>query len=196
MIGAIVLAAGSSSRMGRPKALLPVEGTTFLGHVLATLRAAGVSPVRVVLGQQAEEIRAAVTLRPDVVVINPTPQAGMLSSVRHGVRALPEEVDGFLLWPVDHPTVLPDTIRRLVAAFRAGGAPIVVPVHAGRRGHPVLFASRIKDELLAAPDAVGARAVVAAHEDAVRAVEVHDPGVVADVDTPEAYARIVGKPLP
>jgi molybdenum cofactor cytidylyltransferase len=196
VIGAIVLAAGSSSRMGRPKALLPVEGTTFLGHVLATLRASGVTTVRVVLGRHAEEIRGAVTLRPDVVVINPTPEAGMLSSVRHGVRALPEEVDAFLLWPVDHPTVLPDTIRKLVAAFRAGGAPVVVPVHAGRRGHPVLFASRLKDELLRAPDAVGAKAVVAAHEDAIRSVEVHDPGVVADVDTPEAYARIVGKPLP
>jgi molybdenum cofactor cytidylyltransferase len=105
-------------------------------------------------------------------------------------------VDGFLLWPVDHPTVLPETVRKLVAAFREGGAPIVVPVHAGRRGHPVLFAAQLKDELLRAPDAVGARAVVVAHEDGLRTVEVHDPGVVADVDTPEAYARIVGKPLP
>ncbi|HEX6851126.1 MAG TPA: nucleotidyltransferase family protein [Candidatus Polarisedimenticolaceae bacterium] len=196
MTGAIVLAAGASSRMGRPKALLPVEGTTFLGHVLATLRAAGVSTVRVVLGQHADEIRQHAALRTDVVVINPTPEAGMLSSVRHGVRALPEEVDAFLLWPVDHPTVMPDTVRKLVAAFREGGAPIVVPVHAGRRGHPVLFAARLKDELLRAPDSVGARAVVVAHEDGLRAVEVHDPGVLADVDTPEAYARIVGKPLP
>jgi molybdenum cofactor cytidylyltransferase len=196
LIGAVVLAAGASSRMGRPKALLPVEGTTFVGQVLSTLRSAGVSTVRVVLGQQAEEIRQRAGLRTDLVVINPTPEAGMLSSVRHGVRALPEEVDGFLLWPVDHPTVLPETVRKLVAAFREGGAPIVVPVHAGRRGHPVLFAAQLKDELLRAPDAVGARAVVVAHEDGLRTVEVHDPGVVADVDTPEAYARIVGKPLP
>lgn len=196
MIGAVVLAAGDSSRMGRPKALLPIEGTTFLGNVLATLRASGVSTVRVVLGGHADEIREAVTLHRDVVVLNPTPEAGMLSSVRRGVRALPEEVDAFLLWPVDHPTVLPDTIRKLVAAFRSGGAPVVVPVHAGRRGHPVLFAAPLKDELLHAPDAVGARAVVALHEDAIRAVEVHDAGVLADVDTPEAYARIVGKPLP
>lgn len=196
MTGAIVLAAGSSSRMGRPKALLPLEGTTFLGHVLATLRAAGVSTVRVVLGHHADEIRRRAALRADLVVINPTPEAGMLSSVRHGVRALPEEVDAFLLWPVDHPTVLPDTVRRLVAAFRESGAPIVLPVHSGRRGHPVLFAARLKDELLRAPDAVGARAVVVAHDEGLRAVEVHDPGVLADVDTPEAYARIVGKPLP
>ena len=196
MIGAIVLAAGSSSRIGRPKALLPLEGTTFLSRILATLRASGVPTVRVVLGHHAEEIRAAVTLPADAAVVNPTPEAGMLSSVRRGVRALPEEVDGFLLWPVDHPTVLPDTVRKLIDAFRAGSSPIVVPVHAGRRGHPVLFAARVKDEILRAPDALGARAVVAAHEDAVRAVEVHDPGVLADVDTPEAYARIAGKPLP
>ncbi len=196
MIAAVVLAAGRSDRMGRPKALLPIRGTTFLGAILDRLAASGVHEVRVVLGHAGGEVRDALALEDAIVVINADPDRGMLSSVRCGIAALPPGASGFLLWPVDHPLVSGETVARLVEAFEATGAPVVLPLHGGRRGHPVLFAAPLARELEAAPDGVGARGVVRAHERELVAVEVDDPGVVADIDTPEEYESAIGRPAP
>ncbi len=196
MTAAVVLAAGASERMGRPKALLPLGNTTFLGAILATLQAAGVVTVRVVLGARSEAIAGAASMPPEAVVRNPAWRSGMLSSVRAGLDALPPAAEAFLIWPVDHPLVRPETVRALIAALRSTGAPLALPVHEGRRGHPVLFASRLAGSLRAAPESEGARAVVHAHLRDAAIVEVPDPGVAADIDTPEAYARFVGRPLP
>ncbi len=195
MIGAIVLAAGKSERMGRPKPLLPCRGSTFLGTVLDTLERAHVGAVRVVLGYHAEEVRRGCALPAGIVAINPDPTRGMLSSVRTGLAALPPNLDGFLLWPVDHPLVAPGTLRRLVSAFESSKAPVAVPVRGGRRGHPALFAMRLAAELEAAPEGEGARAVVRAHEAELVEVDVDDPGVVTGIDTPAAYAEAFGRPL-
>ncbi|HZN55608.1 MAG TPA: nucleotidyltransferase family protein [Candidatus Polarisedimenticolaceae bacterium] len=183
MIGAIVLAAGASSRLGRPKASLPVPhtGRTFAETVLATLRAAEVGVVRVVVapgaaGPNPEE------------VVNPDPGRGMLSSVQTGLRALPPEVEAVLVWPVDHPFVTVGTVRSLVDRFRSGAPPVVVPSYRGRRGHPALFAARVIPELMTADPAEGARSVVLAHADRVE-LPVEDPGVIGDIDTPDDYRR-------
>jgi molybdenum cofactor cytidylyltransferase len=176
VIGAIVLAAGSSSRMGRPKAALTLgrDGPSFVDAITNTLSAAGVSAVR-------------------VVVINPNPASGMLSSVQCGVRALPSGLDAVFVWPVDHPLVERDTVIALIAAFRGSAPPVVVPTHDGRRGHPVLFAARVLPELLVADGTRGAAAVVHAHDDRLE-LPVADRGVLCDIDTPEDYARLVGAP--
>lgn len=195
MIGAIVLAAGFSTRMGRPKASLPLGDGTFLGRILATLDAAGIEVVRVVLGGDAEAIAGEHGLAPPRLVVNPRPQDGMLSSARAGVLSLPDGLEAFLLWPVDHPLVRADTVRAIVVAAATGRSPVVVPSHAGKRGHPVLFAERLRTEILAAPDAVGARAVVRAHGTESVEVAVDDPGTIDDADTPDDYARIAGRPL-
>ena len=194
MIGAVVLAAGASSRMGRPKALLPYGGSTFLECVLAILDANDVGAVRVVVGTEANAIRSSLpALSEESWVRNPSPQDGMLSSVRLGVCALPAGTEAFLLWPVDHPLVRAATVGALAHAWRSRKAPIVVPRHRGRRGHPVLFDASTVPDLLSAPDDAGARHVVAAHDKDRIEIEVADGGVVADIDTPEAYEAAFGR---
>ncbi len=182
MIGAIVLAAGSSSRMGRPKAMLETGpgGLTFADAIVATACAAGVSAVRVVVAPGFERSGPS-------YVVNPDPGAGMLSSIHCGLDAIQEQVDAVLVWPVDHPFVRLETIVAMIAAFRTGSPPIVVPTHDGKRGHPVLFAARVFPELFTADPSYGARAVVHAHGDRVE-LAVSDHGVVEDIDTPEDYA--------
>jgi molybdenum cofactor cytidylyltransferase len=194
VIAAVVAAAGRSERMGRPKPLLACGPTTFLGAILDTLAASPVDSVRVVLGHAAETVKTELGLPESVYVVNLNYDAGMLSSIRTGLHALPLGTRAFLLWPVDHPRVSGRTVKRLIEAFERTGAPVVLPVHAGRRGHPVLFSARLIPELVAAPDDQGARFVVRAHAEDVVEVEVEDPGVTEDLDTPDAYARAFGHP--
>jgi molybdenum cofactor cytidylyltransferase len=115
----------------------------------------------------------------------------MLSSLQCGLRAFRETPDAVFVWPVDHPLVERDTVVAMITAFQRTDAPVVVPTHGGRRGHPVLFAARVIPELLAADPSLGARSVVHAHDDRLE-LPVPDPGVVADIDTPEDYARVFG----
>jgi molybdenum cofactor cytidylyltransferase len=191
LIGAVILAAGSSSRMGRAKASLPAGpgGRTFLETIRDVLRDRGIEPVRVVVAPVAPAATG-----PEAVV-NPDPGRGMLSSVQCGIRALPHDVDALLLWPVDHPLVKAGTLVEIVAAYREGNAPVVVPVHGGRRGHPAIFASRVFHELLDADPAQGAREVVHAHADR-KEIAVADPGVVTGIDTPDDYRRAFGCEVP
>jgi molybdenum cofactor cytidylyltransferase len=195
-LGVIVLAAGLSTRMGRPKALLPCRGRTFLATILDTAREARVETLRVVLGADRERVLEAEPLPVESVVLNPDFEQGMLSSVRCGVRSLPASVEGFFLWPVDHPLVQAATLAALADVLGRGDAGIVLPVHAGRRGHPSLFAARLTRALLEAPDDLGARAVARAQPEQVREVEVEDAGVVTDIDTPERYRATFGEELP
>ena len=184
MIGAIVLAAGSSTRMGRAKAHLPAgpKGRSFVDTITETLAGAGVATVRVVVAPGLPQ-------PPRQAVVNPDPSAGMLSSVQCGLRAFQEELAAVFVWPVDHPLVERDTVVAMIAAFQRTGAPVVVPTNDGRRGHPVLFAARVFSELLAADPSHGARSVVHAHDDRLE-LPVADGGVVVDIDTPEDYARV------
>ena len=156
-------------------------GRTFVGAIVDTLATAGVSTLCVVVPPGLERMVAH-------GVSNPDPTAGMLSSVQCGLRAFREELDAVLVWPVDHPLVRHETVIAMVAAFRNSGAPIVVPFHDGRRGHPTLFAASVFSELLAADPSRGARGVVHAHEDRIE-LAVADRGVIVDIDTPEDYAR-------
>jgi CTP:molybdopterin cytidylyltransferase MocA len=194
VIVGIVLAAGRSERMGTLKPLLPCGRTNFLGAVLDTLAASGVDDVRVILGHGAQEVRSATALREELFRYNPDHAAGMLTSVQCGIRSLPRGTRGFLIWPVDHPLVTAETVDSLLLELSRGEPAVVLPVHHGRRGHPVLFAADLAMELMEAPASEGARAVVRAHRRDRIEVEVDDPGVVTDIDTPEAYAAAFGAP--
>lgn len=183
----IILAAGESSRMGRDKALLPYAGSTFVEHLLS-LYLPRVSPVVVVLGHHADEIRSRLGERSGLrFAINTAYRSGQLSSLQAGIRALHPETAAALVTLVDHPGVAGETLDRLLAS----PGPLVIPVYRGRRGHPVLFSRPLLDELLALPADGSAKAVVRSHLAEAVQLEVEDPGVLGDVDTPEDYEGLL-----
>jgi len=221
MINAIVLAAGESSRMRMPKALLrfprrasvparlfePTMGqnvscgdarptkssnTTFLEQIVSVLQQSEVDGVAVVLGAQAARIRASTDLSGVDVVVNEGYRKGQLSSLIAGLKSLPSQTEAVLLCLVDNPLITGVTVNCVVRAFRETGKPIVIPVFEGRRGHPALFARAMFDELLNAPADEGARHVVQSHQDQVFEVAVSEPAILARIDTPEEYLSRFG----
>jgi len=193
-LAAIILSAGESRRMGRPKALLACQGTTFLGHLLRSTAHPAIGFRRVVLGAAADEIQRAAGLAPEIVVVNKDWPKGQLSSIQAGLRSLPEgKTDGVLLCPVDHPLISPHLVDQLIKTFRGKNAPVVLPTWEGKRGHPVIFAASLYPELMAAPDAEGARAVVHAHEKELVEVPTKEEGSVLNLNDPEELARAAAK---
>ncbi|MBI3934151.1 MAG: nucleotidyltransferase family protein [Acidobacteria bacterium] len=190
-IAGIILAAGESSRMGRDKALLPLGGQTFLEH-LAKVLDGEVAPLVVVLGHHAAEIEQQVRLPSSVRILrNPDYHLGQLSSLHVALRGLAGlGVEGALVCLVDHPAITKQVVGAVVGRFQKSQANILIPTWQGRRGHPVLFSSRVFEELLAAPINQGARAVVRRHANEVEYVEVYEEGILWDVDRPEDYAAL------
>lgn len=190
MIAGIILAAGASSRMGSPKALLDYRGETFVGR-LARVLSASCDPVIVALGYHAETTRSAVPGNA-VVMINPAPERGQLSSLQTALAALPPEAEGFAFIPVDSPAVEPATVERLRDTFlrRDPATLFVIPRHQGKRGHPVFATRTVADELLALPATGKASDVVHRHVPHTVYVDVDDPGILVDIDDPAAYRRL------
>ena len=190
MIAGVILAAGASSRMGSPKALLDYRGETFIGRLVRVL-AGSCDPVVVALGYHAETIRPAVP-EPATIVINPAPERGQLSSLQTALDLLPPEAEGFAFIPVDSPAVTPATIERLRDAFlhRHSSTLLVIPRHHGKRGHPVFAAHAIADEMLALPPTAKASDVVHRHVPNTVYVDVHDAGILIDIDDPAAYRAV------
>jgi len=190
MTRSIILAAGSSTRMGQPKALLAIGGLSFLGHILRNHRAVRL-PVTVVLGSHQAEIQAAVDLSDTVVLVNPRPEDGPLSSLRIALESA-EQAEALVIHPVDHPLVRVSTLQALLDARDESPDAIIVPAFGARRGHPVLFPRRYFQDLRAAPLDQGARYVVRTHAESVISVEVMDEGVIHNIDTPTDYSRLIG----
>jgi molybdenum cofactor cytidylyltransferase len=196
MITGIVLAGGKSSRMGRPKALLAIgaNGETFLDRVTCTLLDGGVNDVLVVVGADAEVIRANTREAPRVTILNnPDYEQGQLTSLLAALQRIDETaVSGALVTLIDVPLVSAETVRALITAHREHAASIVRPVSNGRHGHPVIFPRQLFGELRRANPAQGAKAVVHAHEADIFEVTVSDEGAFIDIDTPEDYKRWIG----
>jgi len=190
MTPAIVLAAGASTRMGRPKALLRAGDRTFIHRILGTLREGGVSDVVVVVRPGHDAVIAEVDASGfGRAVPNVRADEGQLSSLIAGLDAIDQPlVVAALVTLVDVPFIAASTIRLLLARAAVCAAPIVRAVHRGRHGHPVIFKRDLFEALRQADPGVGAKAVVRAA--GVEDVEVDDPFVVEDVDTPEDYERI------
>jgi len=190
VIAGIILAAGASSRMGTPKALLEYRGETFVGRLVRVLKKS-CNPVIVVLGYNADVVRQAVPADA-LIVVNPDPSRGQLSSLQTALGALPAQADGFAFIPVDSPAVAEDTVASLSQAFeqRSPFTLFVIPRQSGKRGHPVFAARPVADEVLALPPGSEAREVVHAHVDRTEYVDVDDAGIFTDVDDPEAYRQL------
>ena len=194
MIVAVVLAAGESSRMGRPKALLPFRGATFIEAIIGALKQSKVGEIVVVLGHSAEEMKRRIERLPVTIVINHDYKSGQLSSLQAAVRHLTASgyaVDGILVHLVDHPYLNPALVDRMIESFYASGKLIVLPRYQSRRGHPVIFSASLFDELLRAPLDQGAKAVVNGHRGDTLELETDDGGITIDIDTPEEYRHHV-----
>lgn len=201
MVRAVVLAAGASSRMGRPKAGLPLAhcADTFLARILQTLTAAPLPDIAVVTGAAPDAVHAAAgRIRPPVrFVRNDRWQAGQLASIQAGLGERPgEQLEALLVALVDIPLFSVATVRQVLAAWRATGAPIVRPARGEEHGHPVLFDRALFDALWSADPSVGAKAVVRAHAPHIVNVEVDDEGAFTDVDTVEEYHALRRRVLP
>lgn len=193
MIVAVVLSAGESSRMGRPKALLPIGGETFIERVVRTLKQTSVGKVIVVLGHNADEMSRRIAHLPVEILVNRDYKSGQLTSLQVAVRSLDSQsdCDGMLVHLVDHPYIDARLVEIMIERFYASGKSLVVPRHAGKRGHPVIFSRRLFGELLAAPLDQGAKAVVNAHSEDTLELETDDQGITVDIDTPEIYRQHV-----
>jgi CTP:molybdopterin cytidylyltransferase MocA len=189
MLAAVILSGGASRRMGNPKALLPYRGGTFLEHLLKVTDHPRIGWRRVVLGADAGAIVAGAEFRADEVVINQNWEEGQLSSIQAGVRSLPDGTDGMLLCLIDHPLISRELVGELIERFYESGKTIVLPVYKGRRGHPVIFAARLYEELLNAPLETGARAVVWAHGEEACEMETDEEGCVLNLNDPDTLAN-------
>ena len=193
-LAGVVLAAGASTRMGRPKALLDFRGRPFVVRILEALEALEIRPRLVVLGPDAPRIRPALTFHDCVLVEHADVAAGPIGSARAALTVLePVRPRGILAWPVDLPHVRVATVERLLEVYRRGGAPAVVPSFADRRGQPVIWGQALFQELATSPAATkhGPGAVLLAHQAEIATVPVDDPAVIDDLNTPEDYERLI-----
>ncbi len=200
-LAAIVLAAGRSSRMHDLKPLLAAGGRTLLERAVGAFSAVGIDDVVVVTGHRGDEVAPVAARAGARVVLNSRFDDGMYSSVRAGAAALDPGVSRFFLLPADVPLVRPETIGRLArAAGTAAGPDVVYPAFRESTGHPPLISASLRDEILGDRPAGGLRELLLRHAASSRLVEVEDPGVLLDADTPDALARIrdlaAGEDLP
>ncbi len=191
-VAAIVLAAGASQRMGRPKQLLPWgrDDRPMLRHVVHTALAASPDEVIVVLGCAAERIAPVLEGLPVQIVVNPAWADGLSTSVRAALDAISPTAEGALFLPADQPRLTSHVIAALMARFRRTRAPIVVPAGKERRGAPALFARALFDKLRAVQGDRGGRDVIARHPDLIVTVQLPDVTLLADVDTPGDYLTL------
>ena len=193
-LAGVVLAAGASERMGRPKALLDFRGRPFAVRLLEALEALDLKSRVVVLGLDAARVRPSLATHECVIVENADVAGEAIGSLRAALAALePIRPSGILAWPVDLPHVRVATLERLLEAHRRTGAPAVVPSFADQRGQPVIWDQALFAELATSAAATrdGAGAVLAAHARDLVTVAVNDPAVIDDLNTPEDYERLI-----
>jgi molybdenum cofactor cytidylyltransferase len=196
VIPAIVLAAGRSSRMGRPKATLPVSDShTFLTRIVRTFLDSGVDDVIVVVGHDADAIAASFSESglPARFVVNREYDRGQLSSLLAGLNVIDRPgVAAVLMTLVDVPLVSSSTVRAVIDAYRRTGVPIVRPTSGDRHGHPLLIDRSVFAALRAADITSGAKPVVRAHATAIGDIPIDDEGAFTDIDTEEEYRKTIG----
>jgi molybdenum cofactor cytidylyltransferase len=184
---AIILAAGESRRMGRPKAMLPFRGGTFLTAIAGNL-ARHCSPVIAVFGFDAARMSQCAP-QSVVPVENPDYAQGMITSLKAGLRAVPESCNAVLFTLVDHPAVMPETVDAVMRST----AQIAIPRCENRRGHPVLIGRQIACEFLLEPLTSKVRDVIDRHAAEIEYVEVDDPGISDDIDNPALYEKLLAR---
>jgi molybdenum cofactor cytidylyltransferase len=194
-IAALLLAAGQSRRMGGPNKLLAeIDGVPMVTRVAQRLLAARARPIIAVLGNQAEMVDAALGKLPVERVRNPEFAAGLSTSLKRGIAALPPDLDGVIICLGDMPLISGRHLDRLIAAFNPlEGRAIIVPTRRGKRGNPVLWSKRFFPEMAELAGDVGAKHLIGEHSELVAEVEMDDDAVLVDIDTPEALDAFKGR---
>jgi molybdenum cofactor cytidylyltransferase len=185
--GAVILAAGMSSRMGEAKQLLRLGENTLLGQVLENVRSSGVKDIVLVLGHEAEKIRERISTENLSVVINESYQQGMGTSLRAGLAALPPGVDAALVVLADQPFIRPRTLDLLMDQYMRSSAQIVIPTYEGFRGNPVLLDRSVFSEVMALTGDIGCRAIFGNHLEGIVKQPVADIGILLDFDSKDDF---------
>ena len=179
--------------MGTPKALLQLNGETFLDRLIRSFSEVGITHI-VVLGHQAEQIRSGIQRGAGVqFAVNPDPERGMLSSLQCGLEAVPPEAEAVMFTPVDHPNLESSTLEKLISHFNAEGAQVTIPTFQGKHGHPVLTARALIGELLALPTTAQASDVIHRYRSQTAYISVDDSAVTTDIDDRAAYAELLAR---
>ncbi len=193
-VGGIVLAAGKSERMGKPKMGLPWGDTTVIGQVIATLVGARLDDVVVVTGGGREEVEKALGCLPEDwpvhAVFNPGFAAGeMLSSLQTGIAILGETISAAMIALGDQPQIKPEVVRNVLETYYQSSASLVIPSYAMRRGHPMLIARPLWADLQALRPPQTLRELIHANQGKIVYVNVDTPSILQDLDTPEDYRQ-------
>jgi molybdenum cofactor cytidylyltransferase len=189
MIWAMILAAGESKRMGKPKLLLPLGAKTMIETVIDKVIQSNVERILVVLGSNRKKIEKKIGNLPLEIAVNPDFKEGMLSSVQRGLEVLPEEAQAVLIFLGDQPSIPSEVIDSVINAFRKTGKGIVLPVYKGERGHPVLLDMKYRREVKNLNPEVGLRELVYGRPEDILEVEVDDAGILRDINDIEDYTR-------
>ena len=192
MISAILLAAGQSKRMGEPKQLMPFRQSTIVEQAIDNLLGSAVNEVIVVVGYRAEDVIKAIAAKPIKSAVNPDYEHGMSTSIIAGLKRLHSEVEAVMLALGDQPLVNSQTINRLIDEFRDHDKGIAIPTYQGRRGHPIIFAIKYKEQLLKLKGDVGGRQIIKDHPNDVLEVAVNAESIIADFDTRSDYQSRLG----
>lgn len=189
LIGAIILAAGESKRMGKPKPLLPFGDKAIVETVVTNVIQSKADEALVVLGADPEKIEEKIKDLPVTITVNPHYKKGMLSSVQWGLNAIPENIRGVLICLGDQPSIPPYVMDKVIEAFKSSKKGIVVPAFKKNRGHPVLIDVKYRKEIEDLSPDVGLRGVVYNHPGDTLEVEVDTPAVLRDIDNPNDYKK-------
>ncbi len=192
MISAIILSAGLSQRFGSPKALALVNNITIIEHLQKVLVDTEIENIYVVLGANADEIKAYILNHKKVhIVYNKNFKSGQTSSFKAGLKALPIQSNAVMLFPVDAPFVKKETISAVISRFRENYPSILVPTHQNKKGHPPVFNISLLSQLLNLSDDTGLNQFQHENKDKIVLFEVDDPGVVQSFNTKEELDAIV-----
>jgi molybdenum cofactor cytidylyltransferase len=194
-IAPIILAAGDSSRMGYPKALLPLGEDVFLTRILGTISRVGLADPIIVLGKAAPFIQAQISSLRASILINPDPSRGQLSSIQLALSSLTPAFKSGLIWPVDHPQVSESLVRNLAQLFLASGASIASPICRDKHGHPAIFHRSLFQEFMDAALEAGPKDILLRHKQVTVLLPTDESATVVDIDTPSDYRAITGESL-
>lgn len=189
MIGAMILAAGLSKRMGKPKLLLPFGDKTIIETVANNVLRSEADKILVVLGSDAEKVKKKIKNLPLKIIVNPDYQKGMLSSVQWGFRNLPDNTQAVLVLLGDQPGISATVINKVINAYKRTKKGIVIPVYNNNRGHPALIDIKYRKDIKNLNPDIGLRDLVYNHPEDTFEVEVESPSILQDIDDPDDYRK-------